>query len=488
MGSYELPKPMRWVPTAVVIDTNLWGRGTLDITRLRDLARRLAKLRVKVWIPTQVVMEWARHAVDDIELIIPSWTSLRRAGLVDDRLPLSQDISVMLNQLLEAVNAVDNVTVLPMNGAAAVAGIRDQILRTGAGTVRQGVRTGAADSSWVRDALIAANNEPSRIVFLTKNSKDVYGTMQRLGISTEDIYVRPEHRLLDSIAAVANASEQMTAIVAHHLLELRHREVNKGLRVVTDAWLKVDDISVDYESFGGGGGEGLDAIDVRILPEPLLVGMTKLKVVSGGAVDATIEFEAILFGDLDLSRREIGDDGTVRSWQGTNENAVIKVPLVAEVSDGNVNGVTAAGEARAEAEPRWFNTPAIALAWLTDSLSSLAGVGVDLEAENLTDGFMLTGVGGRTVSCDLAYYSDDEWTLSFSGESIRAAMVCRGDRNTPRMRQSASGRMVKLRRNFEVRGEAADGHTTSPFPILAAVWDYLVDGMAHRRDVAAVCG
>lgn len=466
---------MRWVPTAVVIDTNLWGRGTLDITRLRDLARRLAKLRVKVWIPTQVVMEWARHAVDDVELIIPSWTSLRRAGLVADRFPLTQEVSVMLDQLLEAVNAVDNVTVLPMSGTAAIAGIRDQILRTGAGTVRQGVRTGAADSSWVRDALIAAGNDPSRIVFLTKNGKDVYATMQRMGISTEEIYVRPEHRLLDSIVAVANASEHMTALVAQHLLELRHREVSRGLRLVAGAWLKVDDIAVDYASFGGEGGEGLDAIDVQILPEPLLVGMANLKVFSNGTVDAAIEFEAILFGDLDLSRREVGDDGAVRSWQGTNENAVVTVPLVAEVLDGVVSGVTVAGEARAEAEPRWFNAPAAARGWLTEWLPRLAGVTVDLDASDTTNEFMLFGVGGRKVGCDFVCHSDGEWTLNFVGNSIRTAIICRGDRNVPRRVQSPSGRMVKLRRNFEIRGEDADGRTTSPFPILAKVWGYLVE-------------
>ncbi|MGW4125269.1 hypothetical protein [Nocardia sp. NPDC004711] len=65
---------------AVVLDTNLWSHGRLDIGAVADLATRLRAYDVEVWIPRQVVLEWARHSSDDAELAAPAWNRLRRGG------------------------------------------------------------------------------------------------------------------------------------------------------------------------------------------------------------------------------------------------------------------------------------------------------------------------------------------------------------------------------------------------------------------------
>ncbi|MFE3058713.1 hypothetical protein [Nocardia sp. NPDC059239] len=156
---------------AVVLDTNLWSHGRLDIGALADLATRLRAYDVEVWIPRQVVLEWARHASDDAELAAPAWNRLRRCGLVQGRFPVVRDVTTMVDQLFDGLRGLNNVRVLAMRGASAIAGITDQILGIGAGTVRTGTRTGAADSSWIRDALATAQHDTGRIVFVTANIK-----------------------------------------------------------------------------------------------------------------------------------------------------------------------------------------------------------------------------------------------------------------------------------------------------------------------------
>lgn len=51
--------------------------------------------------------------------------------------------------------------------------LRDQILQTGTGSRRSGVKTGASDSAWLRDVLEKAGGTFAPVVLVTNDRKDV---------------------------------------------------------------------------------------------------------------------------------------------------------------------------------------------------------------------------------------------------------------------------------------------------------------------------
>lgn len=77
------PEPITPTPIAVVIDTSLWGRGTLDLSRLTSHAKRLAQSGIEVWVPQQVLLEWVSHAVADAQEALPLWKRLARPGSLE---------------------------------------------------------------------------------------------------------------------------------------------------------------------------------------------------------------------------------------------------------------------------------------------------------------------------------------------------------------------------------------------------------------------
>jgi hypothetical protein len=70
-----------------------------------------------------------------------------------------------------------------MDGEYAAAAICDQILGEGAGGVsKDGTRTGAVDSSIVRDAVRLVDDDLEDLVFLTGNVNDFKAAVKHLGL------------------------------------------------------------------------------------------------------------------------------------------------------------------------------------------------------------------------------------------------------------------------------------------------------------------
>ncbi|KSU56123.1 hypothetical protein AS181_18955 [Gordonia sp. SGD-V-85] len=85
------------------------------------------------------------------------------------------------------ISSIPNVVIVPMLGKNAIAGLRDQVLGTGPGTQKNNVRTGGVDSSWVRDAVSHAGQDPPYgLVFFTDNHSDVEETLREMEIRVAD--------------------------------------------------------------------------------------------------------------------------------------------------------------------------------------------------------------------------------------------------------------------------------------------------------------
>ena len=134
---------------AIVLDTNVFGKGLPNIETISAWAEACERNGAELWIPEPVALELAEHAIAasrEIAQLIRDHNGKRTLWGVA-RIPVPDCVTVdeILDQL-EQHGAV----IVKVSEEAAQAALRDQILVEGPASVIQGVKTGAADSAWVR--------------------------------------------------------------------------------------------------------------------------------------------------------------------------------------------------------------------------------------------------------------------------------------------------------------------------------------------------
>jgi len=169
-----------------VVDTNFGPHGYPDISRLEQLASNAEPVGIQVGVPEIVVWEWAEHLHRRLGAVYQAAKqangSLTKAGLAKlDVDPGPSSASEVAAELAHVIGAIPNVVLIPASKANALNALRDQILQQGAGIKKGDVKTGAADSSWIRDALDLVGGDTSRLVFASENSSDITAAFKLLG-------------------------------------------------------------------------------------------------------------------------------------------------------------------------------------------------------------------------------------------------------------------------------------------------------------------
>ena len=172
-----LPRDVRESLQAVVVDANAYGPVGPDLVGLADLARDLAAIGIRTWVPEPVAWEWAEH-------LAQQWTTLyeatrgpirhlRKAGLAFGLTfdPHYADRDALIDALLRKVRSTPNVEIVPLTGDNARAGLRDQILQLSPAKTKSTppVKTGGSDSAWLRDVLAKAGGQPEQLLFLSSD-------------------------------------------------------------------------------------------------------------------------------------------------------------------------------------------------------------------------------------------------------------------------------------------------------------------------------
>jgi len=474
--------PIAPTPQAVVIDTSLWGRGTLDIGRLQSHAERLAKSGIEVWVPTQVLLEWSSHAVNDAKEAAPIWKRLYRAGLVAEKFPLLADVDSMVAALTAKLEAIPNIKVLPMTKEAAVQGLKDQILGTGPGSSRSGVKTGGVDSSWVRDALSAAGNDPAQVLFVTGNAKDVHATAKAMGIAP--LHVRTEQNMYSALFGAVMAPTQLVKLVTGEM------DILTAV-VDTEDWhsfpeesgVPLQQISLTPDLFDPP--YSFEVTDVTLAAGASVVAIVAVEVVSESddepptnepepsndatPTTVTVEFKALLLGNLDVNGYQLDQDGQVVTQSTNIYGALVVAPFIADVEDLHVE-VGAAGNAVADtSEPR-FDEPHEALEWVIAELTNLHGVTV-VDDDITNDEFVFTGVGDLTVIATMSGDAYSDWTLEFEVDDETVVVSCRYD---PSARVWAGKDSFDMWPPYVLSQSAGDdSFAGEPYSAMSLVWRYL---------------
>lgn len=427
---------------AVVLDTNAIGRGQLNLDRVTTLADRLSRHSIPLWIPTQVIWEWAVHAAEKV----PEYKRVRKvAGVLAatglDGTGLSplpgwargeptRVAAAVAAIFLREVAAISNVVVLPPSGVSAIAAIRDQILGTGAGGKKQGIRTGASDSAQVRDVYeYASRMTPGtgHIVFYSGDAKDLGRALVAVGQPKGSYtFVGSEAELFDLVAPVSVLPPGGS--VAHLLTQLF---VTASPIALENQWswltanMDLSDLLAtdEFERLDG----QLERVTNIDLEGTSLIGIKDV------VIDATdpdydedvyATFIVVLLSGLAIDGYHIDNDGELQMDQIIVSDVVLEIPCVAQLDlDGEIARVHESDSgtlAPAAADAQWTDSDD-ALAWLIDYLRSLEGVTVSVDMPDLRETAFgtvtVTGVRG-TLEMELVV----GWTDPSDGTSVEWAI------------------------------------------------------------------
>lgn len=164
---------------AIVMDTNFFGRGGLpDVPRLRQWVRDARAVGMEVWVPEVVLWELASHLWEEIQ---KSNSAIQQLGAVLDKASFSDRPSMphesaaqVLEKLDEQITELgEGLEIIACRDEDALAGLKDQIFAAPPGEKKgknQELRTGAADSAWLRSILRRADETGSEVVIISNDA------------------------------------------------------------------------------------------------------------------------------------------------------------------------------------------------------------------------------------------------------------------------------------------------------------------------------
>ncbi|OBK67141.1 hypothetical protein A5653_17565 [Mycobacterium colombiense] len=312
-----------------MLDASDLHGGRRDTGKVQRLAVELAVRGAELWIPEVVVFELAVHAWEDLTSNRQTHKRLRQAGLALGQELLDLDSAQITTELLKACAAIPNVVIIEMTGESAVAGLRDQILGTGPGTVDHGVRTGASDSSWVRDLFDRASGDPRAIVFLSRNVKDVVAVARALGHDDSDVQIWKrtgavaEEKMLnkffgappESPAPVVPIDEITVLGVITAPLRRDHADTkaDDDRHGPPREWIEINDISIGVNHDWAEDAE----VETMIDPEPEVdayvrlvdVMVISLRATNDDGTGVTVDYVVRRLADVRVEGQKIDNDG-----------------------------------------------------------------------------------------------------------------------------------------------------------------------------------
>ena len=336
---------------AVVIDANIFGKGLPNLVLLGSLALRLANKGITALVPEPVAWEWAEHLAVEVENYRITAQSVRKslaqAGIDQGQFSLPYfDKEATVGAFLDALEDLESVVVLPLSGPSARAALRDQILQSGAGNRKSGVKTGASDSAWLRDALTQVAGNPESLIIITKNRKDVLAHCKALGIMSPRMY-GSTGELPNSIFKFVTAPEDITALVARHILgRLPLSYVDDDHGEVPQERIELGTLSPSPDEFGDR--ERVHVSDIELRRITHFVAITDVNIEIGGDEDIfrTASATAWFLADVNAAVYSLDRDGQVvmDSWQF--DQSPVVAPLLIELERDEIVSVTRADEAR----------------------------------------------------------------------------------------------------------------------------------------------
>lgn len=160
----------------VALDANVFGKDArFTLSRIQAFTRDAAEADVDVWIPEIVAWELASNVADQHEAARESTRGadrlLRQAGVGTISLPFDNHAGVIAAVL--GVLERQAIRIVKTTPDDAYLALKDQVQLAAPGRRKEGVKTGAADSAWVRSILREAQAAPSEEVVIVSADREV---------------------------------------------------------------------------------------------------------------------------------------------------------------------------------------------------------------------------------------------------------------------------------------------------------------------------
>ncbi|WP_432086180.1 hypothetical protein [Streptomyces sp. bgisy095] len=339
--SPALPDPLR----AIIFDANALGNGLPHLGKMRRIAALAADAGVETWVPELVALEWAEHLAREVETFRVAAKSavkmMTAAGIKVQPPVLPSDGQGVAEDFLRELEAVPGVTIVKLSGDAARAGLRDQIMQTGPGRKKQGVKTGGSDSAWLRDVLVKAGGSFDDVALLSQDG-DVQVTCKALGVAPPQMMNWKDFN--QALFRLVKSPQVLERRITHYFSSLvddskgthhdwAEPEMDLGGFEADEALLlagshqhqpELNDVTLRQVY------EVLDVSDIRM--EYATTGEEADDDPRNATLEATVAFRA----DLNVSTYELTVDGGVETGWHPVDDVRVTSSLIIEVSEGEI--------------------------------------------------------------------------------------------------------------------------------------------------------
>ncbi|MFD8911717.1 hypothetical protein [Streptomyces sp. NPDC059575] len=405
-----LPESVRHGLRAIVFDTNSFPRGGLDLDLLREWAQRASDDGFEVWVPEPVLWELAEHAAASWEAWRASTNrarrSMRAAGLripSDD--PYSSRAEVMAAVDTSVRSLAPSVRIIALDGDLAVEALRDQVQIRPPANKKSDVKTGAADSAWIRQVLRASDDNIDSFVIVGADA-DVYDAFK--GWSLPKPHMVPLHALQGTLFVLEAPSDETRDSLVQFLQGAVGQPLEAGR--TPDEDLTLGEVGALTDLFGDWEDDQIH--DVELGDITAVVGMNDVKISRRGLATA----EVFLLVEAEYSSWRIDEDGTLVAHSSNIPQILVRDVLSFTLDGGAVTRARSEiGQATAtRADNHAYSDPSDALFELIDNLRLIPGIAEDLE---LTDDGMVstTFSNGFDLALEVGHGGGDpHWTATFT--------------------------------------------------------------------------
>jgi hypothetical protein len=413
---------------SVVFDANVFSEGRPNLRILTRQAAKLERAGLELWVPEPVAWEWAEHLGADLagfrlrESTIAK--KLELAGLGRPAAmsgPASKDEAV--ERVLSKLQRIRNLRVIPLTGSAAVAGLRDQILQTGAGKKKADVKTGASDSAWVRSVVEEAKGAAT-FVIVSNDRSDLISVFDAMEIVVPPILTL--NALPEVLFQFATAPRYMSNLIVSYLQSVLPQ------RAFDDPHGEGSTIDLELGPLTGpktmaGRYYDLTVNDLELRAIEQLMSVTKVEVEpADDNSKREVAFATIwLLGTVEVVGYQVGGHGEV----DMQSESFYDVPIVADMEFEIVNGVITVagpgGESRAILDTNEFDDADAALQHTWEILDLMPGfnLGEVSAVERHID--------GHIVSIEFSGDRTDEWVLTLTIDNESVEVLAQYDGTAP---------------------------------------------------------
>jgi hypothetical protein len=419
--------------TAIVLDTNAFSRGRFSKPRLEAWAREASNRGLEVLIPDVVGWELAAHVAELYEetrlRVDASMRSLTAAGLTVTPIPPLSVEDVWLRVEEQIANLEPNVRLVESTAENAFEGLMDQVLGRPA-EQKKGIKTGAADATWLRSVLEQSDDPDDGIVIVSADALIV----DRLAtLDLGNPVVVPEwNELREGLFRYRSAGPAAVQGLMIFLVDTVHS--GRWREALDIGPVSAADIVRGFD-WGLWDGATPRQLDVELSELSSAAGIDDATI---GADDNTLVAEAVLIGEVAVTGWFDDPEGT--SLTPVVEiilDATIRARLVFALDRGQVQWANADEDSRAFMPAVRFGDddealdevlPTLAYVPLLDTLS------VDWSAQRSrlqSDKEATWDLGeGLTLELHLEGSAGDGWRLSAGIQGRWLELVCEYDAST----------------------------------------------------------